>query len=297
MGSQKDSRCGVRTVELARHQAVSILSIRIFGRLHVKTILLHMDDDAAMEARFQAALSLARQQGGHLTCLQVRPVPYYPVDAGLSPGSSEIFLQSFEETVRVQRAAWEPRLGSEMVSWDWRVRTGSKVIELLDEAQLVDLIVIGVGDEVPGMSVAGRLIVQSPVPLLAVPREASQFDPNGPMMVAWNGASEAANAIRHALPLLKSAASTHIVSIDDESRGLPSADVATYLSRHGIHADVQEWPAKPTVEETLMAAAHELGASCIVMGGYGHSRARELVFGGVTRAMLKDCPVPLLLSH
>jgi nucleotide-binding universal stress UspA family protein len=265
--------------------------------IHVKTILLHVDDDAAMEARFQAALSLARQQGGHLTCLQVRSVPYYPVDAGLSPGSSEIFLRGFEETVRAQRAAWEPRLGGEMVSWDWRVRTGSKVMELLDGAQLVDVIVIGVGDEVPGMSVAGRLIVQSPVPLLAVPREASQFDPNGPMMVAWNGAPEAANAVRHGLALLKSAASVHIVSVAEEASGLPAADVAAYLSRHGIHAEVLERRAEPSVEDALIAAARELGASCIVMGGYGHSRMRELVFGGVTRAMLKGSPFPQFLSH
>jgi nucleotide-binding universal stress UspA family protein len=265
--------------------------------IHVKTILLHVDDDAAMEARFQAALSLARQQGGHLTCLQVRSVPYYPVDAGLSPGSSEIFLRGFEETVRAQRAAWEPRLGGEMVSWDWRVRTGSKVMELLDGAQLVDVIVIGVGDEVPGMSVAGRLIVQSQVPLLAVPREASQFDPNGPMMVAWNGAPEAANAVRHGLALLKSAASVHIVSVAEEASGLPAADVAAYLSRHGIHAEVLERRAEPSVEDALIAAARELGASCIVMGGYGHSRMRELVFGGVTRAMLKGSPFPLFLSH
>jgi nucleotide-binding universal stress UspA family protein len=265
--------------------------------IHMKTILLHIDDDAAMEARFQAALSLARQQGGHLTCLTVMPVPYYPVETALSPGSYELFQRSIEDRERVQREAWEPRLGGEMVSWDWRVRTGSKVMELLGETQLVDVMVIGIGDEVPGMSVAGRLIVQSQVPLLAVPREASQFDPNGPIMIAWNGAPEAANAVRHGLALLKSAASVHIVSVAEEASGLPAADVAAYLSRHGIHAEVHERRAEPSVEDALIAAARELGASCIVMGGYGHSRMRELVFGGVTRAMLKGSPFPLFVSH
>ena len=263
----------------------------------MKTILLYVDDDAAMEARFQAALSLARQQGGHLTCLQVMPVPYYSADAALSPGSSEFYLRSIEEQERTQRAAWEPRLGGEMISWDWRVRTGSKVMELLDEAQLVDVIVIGIGDEAPGMSVAGRLIVQSHVPLLAVPGDASQFDPSGPIMIAWNGAPEAASAVRHGLALIKSAASAHIVTVAEEASGLPAADVAAYLSRHGIHAEVHERRAEPSVEDALMGAAREISASCIVMGGYGHTRLRELVFGGVTRAMLKGCPVPLLLSH
>ena len=263
----------------------------------MKTILLHVDDDAAMEARFQAALSLARQQGGHVTCLQVMPVPLLPADVGLSSGTYEVIIESFEETVRAQRAAWEPKLGGEMVSWDWRVRTGSKVMELLGEAQLVDVIVIGIGDEAPGMSVAGRLIVQSHVPLLAVPGDASQFDPSGPIMIAWNGAPEAANAVRHGLALIKSAASVHIVTVAGQASGLPAADVDAYLSRHGIHAEVHERRAEPSVEDALMAAAREIGASCIVMGGYGHTRMRELVFGGVTRAMLKSCPVPLLLSH
>jgi nucleotide-binding universal stress UspA family protein len=35
----------------------------------------------------------------------------------------------------------------------------------------------------------------------------------------------------------------------------------------------------------------------IVMGGYGHSRLREFVLGGVTRGMLKSMTVPVLMSH
>lgn len=263
----------------------------------MKTILLHIRDDAAMEARFQAALALARQQGGHLTCVQTLPSLLYAADPATSPGAYELLFQSIEEPARVQRAALEERLNGEGLAWDWRVETGGAAAILLQEAQLSDLMVIGSGDEALDMSVAGSLIMHAQVPLLAVSGEVERFDPTGPIMIAWNGAPEAANAVRHGLPLLRAAASVHIICVAEQSPGLPASNLAAYLSRHGIHAEVQERLAEPSIEEVLQAAAGELGVSCIVMGGYGHSRMREFVFGGVTRAMLRGCPVPLLLSH
>lgn len=263
----------------------------------MKTILLHIHDDIAMEARFQAALALARQQGAHLTCLQVLPSPYYPAEAAVSPGTYELLVEGIEAPARAQRAALEARLRTEMVPWSWRVRTGALVGHLLAEARLADLIVVSLGEETTALSTVGGLIVHGQLPVLAVPAQASQFDPAGPVMIAWNGSGEAANAVRHALPLLRAASKVHIVSIEEANDGLPSSDLAAYLSRHEIHADVQERRPGSSVEEALVRAAGELGASCIVMGGYGHSRMRELVFGGVTRAMLQDSAVPLLLSH
>lgn len=263
----------------------------------MKNILLYVHDDPGLEARFQAALSLARHQGGHLTCLQVTPTPYFPADGPISPETFNLFIESVEGPARAQRAALEARLGSEMVHWDWRVRNGNSAIEILREALLADVIVAGTGDEAPDISVAGALVVHGHLPILAVSGSAPQFEPDGPVMIAWNGATEAANAVRHSLPLMKAAASVHIVAIAEEPLDFPSTEVAAYLSRHGIHAEIHERQAEPSVAEALRASARELGASCIVMGGYGHSRFRERVFGGVTRALLQDCPVPLLLSH
>ncbi|MCF8707688.1 universal stress protein [Rhizorhapis sp. SPR117] len=263
----------------------------------MKNILLHVQDDPGMEARFQTALSLARHQGGHLTCLQVTPTPYFPADGPISPETFNLFVDSVEVPAREQRAALEARLGSDMVSWDWRARNGNSAIEILREALLADVIVAGTGDEAPDISTVGALVVHGHVPILAVSGDVSQFDPGGPIMIAWNGKAEAANSVRHSLPLMKSAANVHIATITEQLLDFPATDVAAYLSRHGIHAEIHERRADPSVAEALTAAARELGASCIVMGGYGHSRYRERMFGGVTRALLQDCPIPLLLSH
>lgn len=263
----------------------------------MKTILLYVEDVSGMEARFQAALSLARQQGAHLTCLQLMPVPNFPMETAFAGASFDRLVQSIEEPARAQRATLEERLGSENVSWDWQVQMGAPAIEILSSAHLTDVIVVGTGDGVLSSSVVGALIVHGHMPILVVPSDANSYDPSGSIMIAWNGSPEAANAIRCGLPLLRAASDVHIVAIDEDSPGFPAADVATYLSRHAIHAEVHEREAEPSVEEALKTAARELGAATIIMGGYGHSRMRELVFGGVTRAMLQSCPVPLLLSH
>ncbi len=263
----------------------------------MKSILLSVQDDSGMETRFQAALSLARQQGAHLTCIQVKPVPYVPVDVATSRSTVELLLQGVEGPASEQRAALEARLGKEMVSWDWRVRSGNASIEILREPLLADVIVVGTGDETPDISVAGALVVHGNVPVLAVPDEASQFDPGGPVMVAWNGTAEAANSVRHGLSFIGAAASVHIVTVAEDPLDFPSTEVAAYLSRHGVHAEIHERQSGASVAQVLITAARELGVSCIVMGGYGHSRFREQVFGGVTRALLQDCPIPLLLSH
>lgn len=263
----------------------------------MKTVLLYVEDVPDMEVRLQAALSLARQQEAHLTCLQLMPVPYLPIETAVAGPSFDRLVQSIEEPARAQRAALEERLRSEMISWDWQAEMGAPAIEILSAARLVDVIVVGTGHGALSSSVVGALIVHSHMPVLAVPGDATNYDPSGSAMIAWNGSSEAANAIRCGLPLLRSAENVHIVAVEENSPGLPAADVAAYLSRHGIHAEVHQRDAEPSVEEALKIAARELGAATIVMGGYGHTRMRELVFGGVTRAMLQDCPIPLLLSH
>ncbi len=171
----------------------------------MKTILLYVEDTSDMETRLQAALSLARQQSAHLACLQLLSVPYLPIETAYLGASADPFIQQSEELARTQRATLEERLGLEMISWDWQVRMGPPAIEILSSAHLTDVIVVGRGDSVLGASVVGALVVHGHMPILVVPGDATDYDPSGPAMIAWNGSTEAANAIRCGLPLLKAA--------------------------------------------------------------------------------------------
>jgi nucleotide-binding universal stress UspA family protein len=79
---------------------------------------------------------------------------------------------------------------------------------------------------------------------------------------------------------------------------LPSLAASTYLSRHGVTSELHARPVsdKP-VEAVIKETAEVMGAGYIVMGGYGHSRAREFLFGGVTRTLLQECPIPLIMGR
>ena len=100
------------------------------------------------------------------------------------------------------------------------------------------------------------------------------------------------------VPTARASAAVHLVEVSDDVLGLAAREAAQWLSRHGIAADVHEWPAKGRrVSAALLHAAAELSAHYIVMGAYGHSRLRETVLGGVTRELIASANVPLLLAH
>ncbi len=118
--------------------------------------------------------------------------------------------------------------------------------------------------------------------------------------MGWGRA--AARAIGDALPLLKKAQNVRILTIANkdasdlnECRGL---EIGAHLARHGIKIDVEVASAPDVdVADTILNWVADQSASMVVMGGYGHSRLREFVLGGVTRTMLSSMTVPVFLSH
>ncbi|GEO13118.1 universal stress protein [Microvirga aerophila] len=120
------------------------------------------------------------------------------------------------------------------------------------------------------------------------------------IVVAWDGSAKAARALNDALPFLHAAESVELVSVTGEKDlddTVPGADAAVHLARHGIEARVSSLPAlEGDVAETLRQHASVAGADLIVMGAFAHSRLRQMVLGGTTQSLLKNCPAPLFLS-
>jgi nucleotide-binding universal stress UspA family protein len=122
-------------------------------------------------------------------------------------------------------------------------------------------------------------------------------------LVAWNASREAARALNDAIPLLEDAENVTVLSVNPKRgiRGegdLPAADIALHLARHGMKAEASYVVAEDIgVGDALLSRAADLGSDLIVMGGYGHSRLREIVLGGATRTVLRHMTVPVLLSH
>jgi nucleotide-binding universal stress UspA family protein len=122
-------------------------------------------------------------------------------------------------------------------------------------------------------------------------------------MVGWDASVEASKAVRDAIGPMQAAREVHAVLIDPvpsfEGHGPePGADLAAYLARHGIKAVVHRLPREgKETGEVLRRTASDLGADLIVMGGFGHSRLRERIFGGTTTSMMKNVIVPVLMAH
>ena len=121
------------------------------------------------------------------------------------------------------------------------------------------------------------------------------------VMVCWDGGRQAARAAADAMPLLERAGRVEVVIVADESGKddeIAGADMGQHLARHGLDVEVKRMAMGDIdVADVLLSHAADIAADLIVMGGYGHSRLREFVLGGVTRSILGSMTVPVFMSH
>lgn len=266
----------------------------------MRSILIHADHDAASEGRLQAGLDVARRFEGHVSLMIATPLQQF---VSFDPFGGSYLATEALAKAQADDLALESRLADDLanedVPWDIVVADADILGSLAVAATLSDLAVVslaGASESAPRL-LAGDLALATPVPVLALPQQARGLDFDTPVMVAWNGSSQAAAALRAALPLLAGRAVT-LVSVDEKGEDFPGTDALRYLSRHGIHAELKIVErGVETVEERLEKEAETLGAGLIVMGAFGKSRLRETLFGGATQYLLTSGRFPLLLAH
>jgi nucleotide-binding universal stress UspA family protein len=121
----------------------------------------------------------------------------------------------------------------------------------------------------------------------------------GRALICWDGSSQAARAVHDALPFLKRAQVIDVVSVNGTApRESSAATLIDHLTRRGLSANLQQAVAEPSnIHNVVLSLAADLGSDFLVMGGYGHSRLREIILGGMTRGMLESLTIPALISH
>jgi len=266
-------------------------------------ILALIDEDEATDVRCRIALDLLRTCGGHLSCLQVTS-PNALIATG-SFGTARMLAERAEAVERHKerlQAATQTRFAEAAISWDYRRFDGDLAQTIVEQARLVDLVVLNNERQPSALNgfvpSAAEVLPRVRVPVMAVSARAGNFNARGGALIAWDGSAECAHALRSALILLKCASDVVVVTVEGERPGIRGEQAAAYLARHGVRAEVFLLPkGDRSIGGVLMEAVRVYRASYMVMGAFGHGRAREFLLGGVTRDLLRSCPVPLVLAH
>ncbi len=264
-----------------------------------------------------AAGAIAAALDCHVRALHVRPdplafVPY--LGEGMSPGAIDAMIADAqrrgEEREAIARrifdgwardrgipAAEGP--GAAGPSCSWRREDGSEDAWIVQHGRLADMTVLPVPGSEPGpaaSAAAEAALIETGRPVLLVP--AAPIALGGPAIVAWNASTQAARAAAAALPLLARARSVEVVSVDEPGRPADPQALAQWLRWHRIGATARRVArGDQGIAAALDDACAQAGATLLVMGGYTHSRLRELIFGGVTAHALRAARIPVLMAH
>jgi nucleotide-binding universal stress UspA family protein len=186
----------------------------------------------------------------------------------------------------------------------WSEKTGSAVDVLVTEARYHDLVVAaGTGSERLLPADLGRILFESGKPLLLAPAQTSSGRIRS-VAIAWKPTPEAARAVTAAMPILSQASRVYVLQANEDNAA--AFECATCMDRlvtqlrwHGLWADCRYIaPGGRAAPVAVQETARECDCDLLVMGAYGHSRWRETIFGGFTRAVLEDGPaLPLFMMH
>ncbi len=261
-----------------------------------RTILANFNIDGPTAPLMDFAINLAAQFKAHLIgiCAADVTLPMTAPEGVLTNGETMRLLR--EETEQRQkkiRREFESRAGTN-VTHEWREAIANPTRFLLENARVADLIVTGCEDDTtlghPDSYInLGNVVLQAGRPVLVAAKEVRSIFTNT-AVIAWKDTRESRRAVMDALPLLSQANEVIVVTADRNADMLTQEcldDVCTFLHRHGIAARSEILTDKHEGDSLLSFIRHE-EAEIVISGAYGHSRVRELVFGGVTRSLLAE---------
>ncbi len=278
-----------------------------------RDLLLHLDDAGGNDHRIRAAIQLAVRFDAHLTgFLSLRPpaqarhyIPQELIDR---------HRKSVAERALQLRDQFEAACSAAGIAQEWLQSDLPPIAGMKLAGRVCDLSIV----EKPSPVSAGRrdawygepmlpheLSLRMGRPVLVLPQggqagglaDAARLGRRA--LIAWNGSREAARAVHDALPLLVQAEHILLLSIDPaETGGTPAADMARHLARHGAKVELaSQASGEEPVEAILRDAMRRFSLDLLVMGAYGHSRLSEMVFGGVTEAILDGLDKPVLFGN
>jgi nucleotide-binding universal stress UspA family protein len=284
----------------------------------MRVILVPLSGEAHDRAALAAAYHVAQPFRAHITGLFIRPDPVDAIGVfqGIPPEMVDrvtraatatwneragLARQAFDEARAAADAALADRpTGTDTVTAHWHEVTGAEDVLLAGHGRLADLVVFAGVRADRAAEVQEHFataLLNTARPILLVPEQGIEDSPRN-IVIAWNGTAEATRALSGALPLLLNADRLHVLTAaTPRTRVESGAALAEYLGWHGLIGEAHPMYPEDQVGPALLARAKELEADLLVMGGYGRSRMRERIFGGVTQHVLDRHDIPVLIAH
>ncbi len=272
-------------------------------------IVVFIDGRTESAGILEFAGILAQEQDARLISVFMQPEPTVTPAETFARGKGmhsviEVHRAQLERIEADYRALFEDIVRRHGIRSEWKSLPYLSS-EVGVHAYYADLVVIArpesAGQTAGPPGLAESLVLSSGRPIIVLP-------PRGTVsrirriLVAWNATRESIRAVADALPLLVKAEAVEVLVVDHERHPghgpEPGADIARHLARHGVHVEVRRLSSGgKNVGHLLLSQAAAFGADLVVMGAYGHSHLREWMFGGVTRTVLYEAGLPVLMSR
>lgn len=285
----------------------------------IKSILVPLSDARSGKNALKAGVGLAKMFGAHLTALHVEADPRAIAVDYVGEAVSGAMIEEMMKTAQ-QRSDADTKSSRKLFdaacaagglklserpssastpTASWRKETGYEDGWLQTYGRFADLIVVGRAiddkDLTAKLSLETALIETGRPILLAPPTLPNKIGVN--IAIAWKATAEAARSIEAAKAFFPTAKKVTILTAKETDSDQRPDELVAYLAWHGIKATVSKLRASDNIGASLLSAAGKAGADMLVMGAYGHSRMREMIFGGVTKHVIAKSSLPVLMTH
>jgi nucleotide-binding universal stress UspA family protein len=276
----------------------------------IKDIVVNLEHKITRDPARDFAIAVAETFDAHIAGVAFAYTPDFPGYATLEI-PPEVLAQMVAESEKVALAAierFDAAAKRSLLSSEHRLlkAIGASAPWILATiARRFDLGVFmqSEPDGVDNNDMIETLLFHSGRPLIVVPyiqKDGLKLDR---VVCCWDGSQAAARAFNDALPLLGKATAVDLLIVFNEKtkndrNEIRGVEMAAHLARHDVKVEIESIPAADIdVANAILSYVGDSSATLIVMGGYGHSKLREVILGGVTREMLKSMTVPVFMSH
>jgi nucleotide-binding universal stress UspA family protein len=280
------------------------------GTAGLEEIVVFIDGRTETAAILDFAGILAKEHGTRLISVFMQPEPTVTPAQTFARGKGmdrviEAHQTQLERIEAERRAQFEDIVRRHGIQSEWRSLPYLSS-EVGVHAYYADLVVIArpesAGQSAGPPGLAESLVLSSGRPIIMFPPRGTVSQVRR-ILVAWNATRESIRAVADAQPLLVMAKAVQVLVVDPERNRAghgqePGADIARHLARHGAQVEVRRLSSGgEDLGRLLLSQAAAFGADLLVMGAYGHSHLREWMFGGVTRTILYEAGLPVLMSR